>query len=55
LHVYGGVGLKLWGFGFGLSLDAAFTLFVSDGWSLSGDLKVKLNLPWCIKPGCWES
>jgi hypothetical protein len=48
LHVYGGVGLKLWGFGFGLSLDAAFTLFVSDGWSLSGDLKVKLNLPWPI-------
>jgi len=48
LHVYGGIGLRIWGFGFGLSLDAAFTLFVSDGWELTGDLKIKLNLPWPI-------
>lgn len=48
LRVYGGVGIRLWGFGFGLSVDAAFTLFVSDGWELGGKLKVKLNLPWPI-------
>jgi hypothetical protein len=48
LRVYGGVGLRIWGFGFGLSIDAAFTLFVSDGWELGGKLKVKLNLPWPI-------
>lgn len=48
LRVFGGAGLRLWGFGFGLSVDAAFTLFVSDGWELGGKLKVKLNLPWPI-------
>ncbi|HEX2270383.1 MAG TPA: hypothetical protein VHH35_12640, partial [Pyrinomonadaceae bacterium] len=48
LHVYGGIGFRIWGFGFGLSIDAAFTLFVSDGWSLTGEIKVKLNLPWPI-------
>jgi len=48
LRVYGGVGIRLWGFGFGLSIDAAFTLFVSDGWKLTGTVKVKLNLPWPI-------
>lgn len=48
LHLYGGLGLRLWGFGFGLSVDAAFVLFVSDGWSLAGNLRIKLNLPWPI-------
>ena len=48
LRIYGGIGLRLWGFGFGLSLDAAFTFFASDGWSLTGTIKVKLNLPWPI-------
>ena len=48
LRVFGGAGLRLWGFGFGLSVDAAFVLFVSDGWELGGKLKVKLNLPWPI-------
>ena len=48
LRVYGGVGLKIWGFGFGLSIDAAFTFFTSDGWELTGELKIKLNLPWPI-------
>lgn len=48
LRIYGGIGLRLWGFGFGLSIDAAFTLFVSDGWKLTGTVKVKLNLPWPI-------
>lgn len=48
LRIYGGIGLRIWGFGFGLSIDAAFTLFVSDGWKLTGTVKVKLNLPWPI-------
>ncbi len=48
LRIYGGIGLRIWGFGFGLSMDAAFTLFVSDGWELGGKLKIKLNLPWPI-------
>lgn len=48
LRIFGGVGLRLWGFGFGLSVDAALTLFVQDGWQLDGKLKVKLNLPWPI-------
>jgi hypothetical protein len=48
LRVYGGVSLRIYGFGFGLSIDAAFTLFVSDGWELKGKLNVKLNLPWPI-------
>jgi len=48
LHIYGGLGLRIWGFGFGLSVDAAFTLHVSNGWKLTGNIKVKLNLPWPI-------
>lgn len=48
LRVYGGLGFRIYGFGFGLGIDAAFTLFVSDGWSLTGEIKVKLNLPWPI-------
>lgn len=48
LHVFGGLGFRIWGFGFGLSIDAAFTLHVSDGWKLTGNIKVKLNLPWPI-------
>ncbi len=48
LRFYGGISLRLWGFGFGLSLDAAFTFFASDGWKLTGTIKVKLNLPWPI-------
>ena len=48
LHVSGGIGFRIWGFGFGVSIDLALTLFVSDGWKLTGALKVKLNLPWPI-------
>jgi hypothetical protein len=48
LRIYGGIGFRIFGFGFGLGIDAAFTLFVSDGWSLTGEIKVKLNLPWPI-------
>ena len=48
LRIFGGLGLRIFGFGFGLSIDASFTLFVSDGWKLTGSIKIKLNLPWPI-------
>lgn len=48
LRVYGGLGLKIWGFGFGLALDASLTFFCAEGWELFGSLRVKLNLPWPI-------
>ena len=48
LRAYGGIGLKLWGFGFGLAFDGALLFFVSDGWELHGTFRVKLNLPWPV-------
>jgi len=46
---YGGAGIRLWGFGFGISFDTSLALAIAnDDWSLDGELKVKLNLPWPI-------
>jgi hypothetical protein len=48
-RLYGRAGLSLWGFGFGIGLDASLIIFVSeDEWSVDGKLTFRLNLPWPI-------
>jgi hypothetical protein len=48
-RLYGRAGLSLWGFGFGIGIDAALIIFVSgDEWSVDGKLTFRLNLPWPI-------
>ena len=48
LWAHGKVGMKVFGFGFGLSLDASLAGDVFDPFHILAELSVKLDLPWPI-------